>query len=285
MARTAVVNPKRRKRRRKKNPSRSSAPRRRRRRNYGAAAREENPRRRRRRSHGRRTYGRRRRNPDSLGRSRNPSFDLDGLIDTVPSATAGVWAARWATKQAGEFENGQPGIKHAIAIWAAAHFGGQMIGQLFGSHAKGEFARIAALGFGGDLFARLRFMKDSKFMQQNLSLAGFDDPETLDGADDVPNYSDGADLNGFEQGSALGDSFTDAMGNQYVQTAQGWALAGMGDAQIVQGADGTLYQLGAGEFVYPNNYDSIMEVSGFEQGSSIGFAPASGSHSSSFGYA
>jgi hypothetical protein len=277
MARTAVVNPKRRKRRRKSNPSRRAAPRRRRR-NYGAAA-EVNPRRRRRGKRRSTAIRRRRRNPDSLGRSRNPSFDIDHLVDTIPAATGGVWAARWATKLAGPMEAGQPGLKHAIAIWIAAHFGGQMIGQLFGSTAKGEFARIGALAFGGDLFLRLRFMKESAWMQQNL---------TLQGVDDVPDYSEGSDLNGFQDGTQLGDSFVDAMGNQYVQTAQGWALAGMGDAQIVQGADGTLYQLGdgsGGEFVYPSNYDSIMEVSGFESGSSIGFHPASGSHASSFGYA
>jgi len=280
MARTAVVNPKRRKRRRKRNPSRSSAPRRRRRRNYGAAA-EVNPRRRRRGK--RRSAPRRRRNPDSsLGRSRNPGFDIDHLIDTVPAATGGVWAARWATKLAGPMEEGEPSLKHAIAIWIAAHFGGQMIGQLFGSSAKGEYARIGALAFGGDMFLRLRFMKESKWMKENLTLGGVDE---MGDAYDVPDYSEGSDLNGFQDGTALGDSFVDAMGNQYVQTAQGWALAGMGDAQIVQGADGELYQLGSGEFVYPSNYDSIMEVSGFESGSSIGFHPASGSHASSFGYA
>ena len=283
MARTAVVNPpkRRRRRRRRKNPS---APRRRRRRNYGAAAREMNPRRRRRRRAAPSTR-RRRRNPGgSLGRISNPSFDVDQLMDTIPAATGGVWAARWAAKIAGPMENNEPGIKHAIAIWIAAHFGGQMIGQLLGSAHKGEFARIGALAFGGDLFLRLRFLKENKWMQQNLTLAGVDD------ADNVPDYSEGADLNGlhgFQDGTALGDSFVDAMGNQYVQTANGWALAGFGDAQIVQGADGELYQLGdgGGEFVYPSNYDSIMEVSGFEQASSIGFAPAQGSHASSFGYA
>jgi len=284
MATTAVVNPKRRKRRRRSRRKNPSAPRRRRR-NYGAAARETNPRRRRR----RRSYGtrRRRRNPDSLGRTRNPSFDFDNLIDTVPAATGGVWAARWATKVAGPMEEGQPGLKHAIAIWIAAHISGQMIGQVFGSHAKGEFARIGALAFGGDLFLRLRFMRESKWMQQNLTLAGIDDLEGMGDAYDVPDYSGGADLNGFQSGTQLGDSFVDAMGNQYVQTAQGWALAGLGEAQIVQGADGELYQLGdgGGEFVYPSNYDEIMEVSGFQQGSSIGFAPAAGSHTSSFGYA
>jgi len=211
-----------------------------------------------------------------LGRARNPSFDLDGLMDTIPSATGGVWAARYAVKLAGPFEAGQPGISHAIAIWLAAHFGGQLIGQVFGSPQKGEFARIAALGFGGDLFLRKRFLKDSKWAAEHIMLDGVDDYS-----------SEQEQLNGFENSNQLGDSFTDAVGNQYVQTAQGWALAGLGDAQLVQGADGQVYQLGAGGegYDYPAGYDSIMEVSGFENSTQLGFGRASGAHSSSFGYA
>lgn len=193
-------------------------------------------------------------------------------MDTVPAATGGVWAARWATKLAGPFENDEPGIKHAIAIWLAAKFGAEMIGSMFGSSAKGEYARIGALAFGGDLFLRKRFLKDSTWAQQNITLAGVDD-----GADD-----DMGGLGGFESSSQLGDTFTDAMGNTYQQTAQGWALAGLGEG------DGTateLYEMGGfgNELVYPAEYAEV--VSGFEQSSPLGFPPASGSHSSSFGYA
>lgn len=226
-------------------------------------------------------------------RRKNPaSFDLDNLMETMPAATVGSLAARWATGLAGPLDDGKPGIKHAIAIWIASHFGAQMVGQLFGSSAKGEYARIGAIAFGGDLFARKHLLAESEWATKNLYLG--------DEAYMVPDYSEGADLNGFEQTSALGDSFMDAMGNRYVQTAQGWALAGAGGmgAQVVQGEDGQLYQLmgdgSGGELVYPPDYDEIMEVSGFQQRSPIGgfqqqsplgFTPAGASHTSSFGYA
>jgi hypothetical protein len=211
-------------------------------------------------------------------------FDFDNLVDTLPAATGGVFAARYATKMAGDFEDGKPGIKHAIAIWIAAQFGGKMLGDLLGSSAKGEYARIAALGFGGDLFARTRFLEKNEWVQKNLSLAGVD-------ADAVYDYSEGADLNGFQSGSQLGDSFVDAVGNRYVQTAQGWALAGVG-AELVQDDAGNVYALEGGDsgsYRYPADYDAVMEdsrygVSGFQSGSQLGFARRSRG-SSSFGYA
>lgn len=271
MAKTSVVNPRRRRKSSKK-----------RRRNYGAAssARKSNPRRRRRRhSYGaapRRSHKRRRRNPSSSGSSvqrvysgggyRRPNpgmFDFDSLTDTLPSATAGVWAARWAVNQAGDMEGDEPGIKHALAIWLAASFGSEIIGQVFGSAHKGEFARIAALGWGGDLFARKRFFKDSKWVKENLYLAGVDE------ADDTYQYGaqEGGDLNGFQSQSALGDSFVDAVGNQYTRTPAGWALSGAGmGAQLMQDAEGNVYQLGAGgTYQYPQDYNAIMQdgASGF----------------------
>lgn len=299
MAKTAVVNPRRRKKRARKNPS-AANPRRRRRRNYGAAtvARSANKRRR------RHTGGRRRRNPSvasvySSGgyRRSNPfGFNLSSITDTLPAATVGIWAARWAVKMAGPMENGEPGIKHALACWLASSVGSGIIASVFGSHAKGEYARITALGFGGDLFARKRFLKGNKFVTDNLY---------LEGVDDVPDYSEGADLNGFQQQSALGDSFTDAAGNTYVQTEQGWALAGMGETFV--GPDGTVYALEGGmgtqQFQYPANYDALMQgsqmginadpaygysgsaVAGFQQTSALGFARRNPSSESGFGYA
>lgn len=309
MAKTAVVNPRRGKKRKSGHK--------RRRRNYGAAAapRNDNPRRRRRRRH---AYGasstgvrrrRRRRNPaiqraySSGGyRKRNPGhFDIDQVTDTLPAATGGIWAARWAVNMAGPMDAGEkkdePGIKHALAIWLAASFGGQLIGQVFGSAQKGEFARIAALGWGGDLFLRKRFLRDNEWVNKNLTLAGVDDP------DDVWNYSEGQDLNGFQSQSALGDSFVDAVGNRYVRTAQGWALAGMGQPQFVQGEDGQIYQLGAGQgYTYPSDYDAIMaesgaagvpadpsygggsRLAGFQTVSALGARPVRPAHGS-FGYA
>lgn len=280
MGKTAVVNPRRRRRRakRRSNPKRTRA----RRRNYGGvqlATRETNKRRRRRRS-----YGRRRRNPSYSPRAMNPSMDLERTMDILGPATAGVWGARWAVKLAGPFEDGEPGFKHALAVWLMARFGSDLIGNLFGSESRGTYAQIAALGFGGDLFLRKRFMKDSDWMKKNIELAGVD-------ADDVYDYSEGADLDGFQQSSSLGDSFVDAVGNRYVQTARGWALSG--DGQLVQGSDGQVYLLegGGGSYQYPSNYDAMMMdagVSGFQQSSSLGglgVPRGRASGGNSFGYA
>lgn len=288
MGKTAVVNPPRRRRRskrRRSNPRRAP-----RRRNYGAAAagegREMN-RRRRRRSYGGRS--RRRRNPGGYmarGRASNPSMDLDRTMDIIGPATAGVWGARWATNLAGPFEDGQPGFKHALAIWLFARFGSDLVGSLFGSEAKGTYAQIAALGFGGDLFLRKRFMQDSDWMKKNISLQGVD-------VDAVYDYSKGQDLRGFQSQTALGDSFVDAVGNKYVQTAAGWQLAG-GEGQLVQGDDGQVYLLegnGGGSYQYPANYDAMMQdasVSGFQQQSvlgRLGVPRKRASSGNSFGYA
>lgn len=220
----------------------------------------------------------------SRGRASNPAMDLDRTMDIIGPATAGVWGARWATSLAGPMEDGEPGFKHAIAIWLFARFGSDLVGSLFGSEAKGTYAQIAALGFGGDLFLRKRFMKDSDWMKKNISLAGVD-------ADAVYDYSDGQDLMGFQQQSVLGDSFVDAVGNRYVQTAAGWQLAG--DGQLVQGDDGQVYLLegGGGSYQYPANYDAMMQdasVSGFQQQSvlgSLGVPRGRSSSNNSFGYA
>jgi hypothetical protein len=298
MARTAVVNPRRRRRKKKTTHHR------RRRRNYGAAAstvaRSANRRR-------RSSHKRRRRNPSTASvygsggyRRSNPmSFNIDHITDTVPSATAGVWAARWAVKMAGAMENGEPGIKHALAVWLASSLGSQLISSMFGSAAKGEYARIAALGFGGDLFMRKRFMAQTKWVQENLYLDGVDD------MDDVPDYSDGDDMNGFQAHSALGDSFTDAAGNTYVATERGWQLAGMGETFV--DSQGNVFELSGGmgtqDFQYPANYNQLMNgaymgrmpsdpafgptgsaVAGFQSRSALGFGRARSSDSS-FGYA
>lgn len=277
MAKTAVVNPKRRKRR-KKNPSTALANprRRRRRRNYGAAA--ANPRRRRRGGSRRRSYSRRRRNPmetsSTLGRMRNP-FDIEGLLGMALPAGAGVLGVRWALNQAGPFEpdtQGKPpvpGLKHAFAIYLAARFGGQLVGQVFGSPEKGRYAEMAALGFGTDLFIRKRFFSESQWAAQNLYLAGVDDPQDA-------YYRQG--MGAFEQQSSIGDTFTDEQGVTYISDgAGGWAVAGIG--QLVQGEDGQIYQI-AGPYEAPEDYEPIMrDVSGFgdlETTSTLG--------SSSFGY-
>jgi hypothetical protein len=263
MAKTAVVNRRRRKKRRS-NP-RSAAPRRRRRRrNYGAAA-AINPRRRRR---ARRAAPRRRRNPispySSAGyyRRPNPGFSFNEVMDTVPAATAGVFAGRFALKQAGAWEPGtggvlEPGLKQALALWAAAEFGGELVDSMFG-HGKGQMARIACYGFAGDLFLRAKFMRDSDFVKNNLSLQGIDDDDYgYQEAD--PDYStDPAFMSGFQAESALGaPSMTDAFGNRFVSTPQGWQLAGAA---------------------------SGAQLAGFSDRSALGMSRTRPSTSSSFGY-
>lgn len=273
MARTAVVN---RARRMPRNSDGSFKKRTR-------AGRAANPRRRRRSSH-----HRRRRNPStpesrnspyaSIGyyrspnrarrrssggsRRRNPDFSLNELTSVVPAATGGVWAARWAVKQSGAWEADGPGgalvpgIKQALAIYLAATFGGDMLGQLLGSDEKGRIAKIAALGYGGDLFLRARFMRDSQFVQQNLSLQGMEQQSAI-----------GA--------TGTGDSYVDASGNTWVSTSQGWQLAGVGDDD--------------GAYVLVS--DNQAQLAGMEAGSAIGgFSNRRGrrhnaSSASSFGYA
>lgn len=278
MAQTAVVNPRRNRkgqfvkggRGRRRNPSRRHG--RRRRRNYGAAA-EVNPRRRRR-SYGS-SGGRRRRNPISPYAYRgyrysNPGeFSTDELTEIVPAATAGIWAGRFALKQAGAFEAAkdgtlEPGLKHAAAIWLAAVFGGKLIGDLFGDEAKGRMARIACYGFGGDLFLRTKFMRDSDFVQKNLSLQGM-------GQDDWQ-----------EDMSGMGaPTMTDAWGNTYVSTPAGWQLAGAEDTQYVQDEQGNVYALSGGGDARLAGFSQQSPIAGFSTQSPIAGFGAGGS---SFGY-
>ena len=256
MAKTAVVN-----RRRKKTTNRK------RRRNTGAAA--SNPsKRRRRRNPGTAAAPRRRSN----ARRKNPGiFDTDSLMDTLPSATGGVLMSRWAVKQAGDFElvgpKGAeylaPSWKHALAILVAASYGGELIGNVLGSAQKGEYARIAALGYGGDLFYRTRFARDSEWSQNNLNLDGLGEDEEVIFVDEDGNQVDAeGNLMGFEATSPLGEYVSDEAGNVY-------QLDG-GD----MGAD------------YPANYRNITNAAamgGFEATSPLGMAPADAG-SNSFGY-
>lgn len=261
MARTAVVNP-----------------RRKRRKLYGAAAAAHAKKRggakKRRRNPSAPSYaltnGRkrtRRRNPaqyalknPSRRRRSNPAgggyFDVDRMMGIIPAGVGGIQAARWAVKLAGPFETGaagrgdRPGVKHGIAIALAAHFGGQMLGDLLGDPDKGAIAEIAALSWGGDLFLHRAFLDNSapdSFVARNLYLGDANSDQQL-GADD----------------------FIDATGNRYVRTPQGWQLAGieMGAGfetdqplpagQIVTGPDGQLYQV-AGD-------DDDGETAGIEMG-------------------
>lgn len=158
--------------------------------------------------------------PKGYSRRRNPGMghDLNEVMEVLPAATAGVLAARWALKQAGDFKPNdkgiaEPGVSHAIAIYLAARFGAPMIGQMLGDANKGKMASISALGFGGDLFVRLRFMRDNKTFTDNFSLAGVDDAYEDTQAEPY------ADMGAYE----------DAVGNKWIKTASGWQLAGFHD--------------------------------------------------------
>lgn len=257
MAKTAVVN---------KRGKTKSKPKRRR--NTGAAA--ANPKRKRRRNTGAAPIARRR---SSNVRRKNPGmFDTDALMSTLPSATGGVLLSRWAVKQAGDFEltgpkDAQylaPGWKHALAIWVAATYGSELVGNILGSSAKGEYARIAALGYGGDLFFRTRFARDSEWSQENLNLDGLGDDEDVIFVDEDGNQVD-------EEGNLLGFESTTPLG------------------EYVTSPDGTLYELNGamGAPQYPANYRNITNAAAmgtFEAESALGMVPAM-QGANSFGYA
>ena len=144
----------------------------------------------------------------------NPSmFDMETYTRTLPAATAGIWFARWAVNLAGPFEPDAqgvpvPGFKHAIAIMVATEFGGKMVGQLLGGRREIDMAQIAAIGYGGDLFLRKRILRNSVWVQENISLEGDEEWE------------------GTETGDELGaDTYTDPAGNKYVRTGSGWQLS------------------------------------------------------------
>lgn len=271
MAQTKVVNPKRRTRNadgtfkskgRRKNPSRRKT------RAYGSAR-------------------RRRRNPEpaaaapskrsrvrsvySYGgyRQSNPAgdlFDMDYLVEVTPAATMGDFAARFAAKMAGPFEeikttvNGQPvtytapGFKHALAIAIGAHVGGSLTESVLGP-GKGALAKVGALAFGGSLFARKRFLRDSAWVRDNILLDGVDDMD--DG-----NNSDADEMGAFEQRSAIGADE---------------------QPKIVQGPDGNFYVMDEG----------VAGMGAFENKSTIGAGnfgnirrdPAVVASDTSFGYA
>lgn len=292
MAKTAVIN---RRGRRKRGSGK------RRRRNYGAAAATANPRRRRR----RRSYGaaapsrrrRRRRNPASpyasSGYRRQPNpisvgsigSQFHQLLEVLPAGTAGIMGARFALKQAGTWSPDgkgtlQPGIWQALAVWLGATVTGAVISTVFRSPSKGLYAKIAGLSFGGDLFLRTRFLKDTPLFTNNFSLAGLGDDE-----DGEEEYSDGELLNGFQDQSALGEMFTDSDGNTWQNQGGQWALAGgMGaPGEIVQGPDGTLYQL-SGAMGLDSMPGSGAMLAGFQDRSALGAVRARHNPNSSFGY-
>jgi hypothetical protein len=178
-------------------------------------------------------------------RRRNPAkFSFNEIMDIVPAATAGVLAQRFALRQAGAFEAGkdgvlEPGLKHAIALWAGAEFGSEVIESIFGA-GKGNMARISAYGFAGDFFLRTKLARNNEFLQNNFSLQGLgydDDTETNDYYEEAdPDYvTDPSFVSGFQATSVLGD-YVDAFGQRYERGSDGqWALAGAGSGARLAG--------------------------------------------------
>ena len=283
MAKTATVNRKTKRkspRRRRRNPK-----------TYGAAA---NRRR-------RKSPRRRRRNPapsrySSGGYYQRPNpngvLDFQGAAEIIPAGGLGIAATRWAVNMAGPMEVSkegiqEPGIKHAVAVWIASGIGGDLIGGLLGDKRKSDIARIASLSWGADFFARKRFLRDNKWINENLYMGD-------GGSAGVGNFGQ--------------DSFIDAAGNKFVRGPSGWRLAGfqdesatgnVGQIQVpadakagdaVRTADGKQYRLIASQ--HPDVFN-LQSLGAFEDRSAIGQPedemyktrePAPPSGVSSFGY-
>jgi hypothetical protein len=153
----------------------------------------------------------------------------------VPPAALGNIVGRLAVKQAGPFENGEPGFKHAIAGVLGVAIGSNVIGTVFRDTRASEYAYASGLGYLGELFLRKRFLADSPWYTDNISLEGdaafdsyMDGPGTathdLGAPGDVVEMPGGGVvqvLAGPGQGS-----FKTAQGNDWIQTANGWQMAG-----------------------------------------------------------
>jgi hypothetical protein len=159
MASTATVNPRR--RGKKKAARRRPA-------SYGAA---------------KKTAKRRRRNPSTtpyrsagyrrrVGNPKLKLMDIDRYVKIVPPAALGNVVGRLAVKQAGPFENGEPGFKHAIAGILGVAIGSNVIGNVFRDSRASEYAYASGLGYLGELFLRKRFLADSPWYTDNISLEG-----------------------------------------------------------------------------------------------------------------
>lgn len=154
--------------------------------------------------------GYRRSNPDM--------FNIDETLDILPAATAGIMAVRFGLKLAGPLETVTKknsggvdvmvpavGIKHIIAGVIAANLGEGIVASLFGNDAaKGRYAKIAGLGFVGDIIARQRLIGDSDWAKDNLLLNGVDCTDEF------------VDMSGLQEQSQLGEYVQDESGNVYM---------------------------------------------------------------------
>lgn len=174
----------------------------------------------------------------------NPTMklmDLDRYVKIIPPAALGNSVGRAAVKLAGPFENGQPGWKHAFAGILGVAIGSQIVGNVFRDVRAGEYAYASGLGYVGELFLRKRFLADSAWYTENISLegdgmnqlAGHTRTHDLGASNPCGGPGDVVQLPSGQVVQVLGDmgqgSFVTAGGQRYVQTATGWQMAGTGD--------------------------------------------------------
>lgn len=212
------------------------------------------------------------------------------LMEIVPAGTLGITAARFGVKASGAWSPSgsegapgalQPGFAQALGIFLAAHVSSTLVSTLFRSTRAGDVAKIAALSYGGDLFIRTRFLKDSAFYRNNFSLAGLGEDDMEEAAGE---YDDQGLIDGFQDASVLGESFEDSSGDVYHSGDRGWALAGMG-LDSGPGSGSRLAGMGADSQYAVGNDGTLYQLSGFQPQSALGATPARANSSSSFGYA
>ena len=216
------------------------------------------------------------------------------LLEILPAGTAGVLGARFALRHSGNWtaaKDGvmEPGLMQALAVYLGAVLTGELIGGVFRSPSKGLYAKVAGLAFGGDLFLRQRFLRTQTWYRDNLSLAGYDEDEADDEEDSTEYYDEGL-VNGFQNESALGETFTDSDGVTWAAGPDGdWVpLSGLGldTSKLVAGPDGTLYQLDgmSGFGALDSGPGAGARLAGFQAESALGVAAARPNTASSFGY-
>ena len=270
MATTATVNPRRRRKKKRKSRRRNPA-------SYGAAAKTAPRRRRAAAATPYRSAGYRKR----VANPKLRLMDMDRYVKIIPPAAIGNSIGRAAVKLAGPFDNGEPGIKHAIAGVLGIALGSNLVGNVFRDTRAAEYAYASGLGYLGELFLRKRFLKDSAWYTENISLEG----------DAVDQYMDGSPAHDLGACGAPGDvvalpggevvqvlsgpgqqSFRTGDGKQYVQTATGWQMAGITNSPSAARMEMPVPSLPGGAM---NGFQNNSQLSGYGASSStsFGYAP------------
>lgn len=211
-------------------------------------------------------------------------MDIDRYVKIVPPAAIGNSIGRFSVKQAGPFENGQPGIKHAIAGILGVAVGSNLVGNVFRDARAAEYAYASGLGYLGELFLRKRFLADSDWYTGNISLEGDTDGYP---AQQFDQYMEGNQVH--DLGAGPGDvvalpsgevvqvlagpgqqTFRTADGNEWVQTATGWQMAGISNSRTAAALEMPVPTLPGGS------------LRGFQENSQLGtYGPSA---ATSFGY-